>query len=179
MLLSKIKPLLSERLSIAPLTKEDINDFWLAVNESLPSLIPWMIWIQEPFTRSYATEIAHEAIHLQFENRAIQFVLRYNSSFIGMVSLNAIDWEEKCADIGYWIHRDYERKGFAQEAVKALSDLALNAFGLKTLSIRCSTRNQNSQKIPEKLGFSLAMKLPGILHYPKEDIGMLYLLKQN
>ena len=75
--------------------------------------------------------------------------------FIGTSSIHNIDWEVKSGDIGYWVDKTHSGNGFMTEAIKRLTDLAMNQLAFNRLEIRCEAANVKSQAIPEKLGFKL------------------------
>lgn len=177
--LSSIKPFKTERLYIAPLTSDDVDDFYHSVIDSLDALLPWMVWTKDPFDKDYAQKLVEGAIDLQSKNLALQCCIRYQDQMVGMISLNAIEWDKGLSDIGYWIRSPHKKKGYILESVQALLTLCFNELNLKSLSIRCAQKNCQSQKIPEKLGFKLAFKLPGLLTHRKDEISYFYSLNKN
>ena len=56
-------------------------------------------------------------------------------------------------EIGYWVRADVTRRGYATEAVAALTQIALLAQGAHRLEIHCDPRNVASSGVPRKLGF--------------------------
>lgn len=177
--LLNIKPLKTKRLYIHPIQLSDADDFYHAVIDSLDNLLPWMVWTKDPFDRKYAQQLVESAIDLQSKNLALQFCLRYQDQMVGMISLNAIEWNKGLSDIGYWIRSQHQQKGFILESVKALLGLCFNGFNFQSLSIRCAKKNIKSQKIPEKLGFTLSFKLPELLTHRRDEISYFYSLNKN
>ena len=57
-------------------------------------------------------------------------------------------------EIGYCIHRDDRRRGYAFEAVTALLDVLHGELGFKLVLAGAFAFNQPSQRLLEKLGFS-------------------------
>jgi RimJ/RimL family protein N-acetyltransferase len=60
---------------------------------------------------------------------------------------------EREREIGYWIHTDYLKNGYATEAVAALTKVAFEVEGLSAVEIHCHRNNITSAKIPQKLGY--------------------------
>ncbi len=58
-------------------------------------------------------------------------------------------------EIGYWVHRDFLRRGVATEASRLLRDAALEAEGIEHVQIHCDRANAASNAVPERLGFTL------------------------
>jgi RimJ/RimL family protein N-acetyltransferase len=57
-------------------------------------------------------------------------------------------------DIGFGFLPEFEKKGYALESSLKIKELAINEFGLKTISAITSKDNIPSQKLLEKLGLS-------------------------
>ncbi|MDZ7679208.1 MAG: GNAT family N-acetyltransferase [Acidimicrobiales bacterium] len=56
-------------------------------------------------------------------------------------------------EIGYWIHVDHVRKGFASEAVAALADAALTLADIERVYICHDAENHASAGVPASVGF--------------------------
>lgn len=63
-------------------------------------------------------------------------------------------------EIGYWVDRDHEGKGYVSEAVAAVTRLALEVRQLDRVEIHCDPRNVRSAKVAERLGFRHEATLP-------------------
>jgi len=126
-----------------------------AIDESIEHLIPWMPWAkQEPETVSQKAERL-QTFREEFEN-GIDFAFgifsRDEEVLIGSTGLHTrIGPNER--EIGYWIHADHVRKGYAVEAVSALCKVGFEVEGHERIEIHCSIHNIESQGIPRKLGF--------------------------
>jgi ribosomal-protein-serine acetyltransferase len=71
----------------------------------------------------------------------------------GVIGYDAIDWENRSTEVGYWLGEGYQGKGLATAACRALVDHAFKELGLNRVSIACATENKKSCAIPERLGF--------------------------
>lgn len=60
---------------------------------------------------------------------------------------------EGAREIGYWIHAQHLRCGYATEAVAALTRIAFEVDGVDRVEIHCDPRNEPSVAIPRKLGY--------------------------
>ncbi|XOV93815.1 MAG: GNAT family N-acetyltransferase [Bacteroidota bacterium] len=58
-------------------------------------------------------------------------------------------------DIGFALLPDYEKQGYAYEAARKVMQAAFTAFGLTSLSGITTKENLSSQRLLEKLGFTL------------------------
>ncbi|MGT2722181.1 GNAT family N-acetyltransferase [Streptococcus porcinus] len=77
-----------------------------------------------------------------------------NGQHLGMLNIATLartnmQWGE----LGYFIHNQYWRKGFAYEALSALVETCWKVLGFHHLETQISPRNRASQQLAEKLGF--------------------------
>jgi RimJ/RimL family protein N-acetyltransferase len=56
-------------------------------------------------------------------------------------------------EIGYWIHAEHLRKGYATEMAGALTRVAFEIGRMRGVEIRCATKNVPSAGVPPKLGY--------------------------
>jgi len=69
-------------------------------------------------------------------------------------------------EIGYWVHADHVRKGFATEMAGALTRAAFEIGRMRWVEIRTATANVASAAVPAKLGFAHEATLKDRLALP-------------
>lgn len=67
--------------------------------------------------------------------------------------------EDDVFEIGYLLYPDYWGKGYVPEAVGALIEVAFTLLKLHKVEIRCYDYNKQSQRVAEKLGFTLEARI--------------------
>lgn len=149
-------PILTPRLQIRPRQVGEGSVIAKAVRESIGTLKPWM-----PFAQSEPTD---EKMEEHCRKSFAEFVARTNftlsiydrqgSSFIGSTGLHKPNWDVPAFHLGYWIHKDFEGKGFIQESTNALTRYAFEVLRARRLEIRCDSRNLRSLAVMKKLGFN-------------------------
>lgn len=130
-----------------------------AVVQSLDRLQPWMCWAQHAPTLEETSifvrqMIAESELGQQFH---LCIFLKNSTTLIGSIGYRTIDWSVPLVEIGYWIHKDYTRVGYATEAANALTQYAIEVFKAHRVEIRCEQENRASQRVAEKLGFTKEM----------------------
>jgi ribosomal-protein-serine acetyltransferase len=78
-----------------------------------------------------------------------------DGAFAAQVYVGATSWELPEFEIGYFVDRDHEGRGFVVEAVKACLSFAFEALGAHRASLRCSDTNARSSRVAERCGFVL------------------------
>lgn len=63
--------------------------------------------------------------------------------------------EDDVFEIGYMLHPDFWGRGYMTEAVSALIEIGFTLLNLHKVEIRCYGSNKQSQRVAEKLGFTL------------------------
>ncbi|WP_416042990.1 GNAT family N-acetyltransferase [Bacillus halotolerans] len=126
-----------------------------AIRDSFSELKAWLPFAQELPTVE-ETEINLRNAHINFLKReSFRFLIfdKNSNNFIGITSLQRIDWAIPKCEIGYWVNTKFCRNGYMTEAVKKLTNFGLNGIKFRRIEIRCESTNLKSRAIPEKLGF--------------------------
>jgi ribosomal-protein-alanine N-acetyltransferase len=130
----------------------------------------------EEVTRQYGMdslknlEDAYELVDLFnsnfVEKRGMRWgiVIKESDLFIGTIGLNALQTRHKRAEIGYEIHPDYWRKGFASEAVKEVLRYGFEELDLYRIGAVTFLNNEASSNLLLKLGFQKEGLLRGYIH---------------
>ena len=77
--------------------------------------------------------------------------------------IGSVDFNHRHADdvleIGYTLHPDYWGQGIVPEAAGALIELGFTLLNLHKIELNCYDTNQQSQRVAEKLGFTLEARI--------------------
>jgi RimJ/RimL family protein N-acetyltransferase len=79
---------------------------------------------------------------------------RMAGRIVGGISLFHADWEVRSAEIGYGVRADERGKGYATEALVAVSRWTLSAGGMQRAWLTANTDNVASVRVAEKAGFA-------------------------
>lgn len=71
-------------------------------------------------------------------------------------------WGEGSAELGYWIAEEYQGRGYATEACKALIDRAFKDLGINQIFATYKQKNIASKRVLDKLGFKYYSQLNNI-----------------
>ena len=73
---------------------------------------------------------------------------------LGAAGLEAIDWDQLAADVGYWLAAPARGRGFATRAVELLAGWAFGTLGLERLELRTIHDNVASHAVARRAGFA-------------------------
>ena len=126
-----------------------------AFRQSYERLRPWFPWAQEiPTLEQSEAYIASEIE--KWKSRENLLMLMFDPSgkeLMGSTGLHYIDWNVPKLEIGAWINTPFEGKGYAKEAVGALTEFAFKELKANRVQLRCQARNLRSKKLIESLNF--------------------------
>jgi RimJ/RimL family protein N-acetyltransferase len=145
----------TERLVLTPPRPRDGAEVNHAIRECFAELQPWLPWAKTlPSVED--TEIFCRDGAQAWEKREhfpLLIRTRDTHTFIGGIGIPRLDWSVPLFEIGYWIHTQHTGRGYATEAVKALTSFAKHTLKARRLEIRCDARNLASTRVAGRAGF--------------------------
>ena len=121
---------------------EDIFDFASRPEVSYPAGFPPVKTLED------------EIYYLEHIPAGYGIVVKGTDKVIGSVDFNHRH-EDDVLEIGYTLHPDYWGRSYVPEAARALIDLGFKDLGLHKIELTCFGYNVQSQRVAEKLGFTL------------------------
>lgn len=79
--------------------------------------------------------------------------LKNSKTFIGMISLEEIDYDIRKAELGYWLAKNYWQQGYTYRAASLVLDYSFKTLNLQRIEAYIVKNNIGSMKLLEKLGF--------------------------
>ena len=113
----------------------------------------WLPWVDADRTVEDSKNFIRGALKQFAANNGFQAGIWHEGRLAGVVGYHAIDWENRSTALGYWLGKEFQGRGLATAACRALVDHAFEDLGLNRVSIACATENKRSCAIPERLGF--------------------------
>lgn len=158
-------PITTPRLLIRPPAPGDGLVFNEAVLTSFDTIRYTLAWTKKKPTINTSEEFVRRAaaswiLKKNEEPYLPLFIFEKESlAFIGTTGFHHVIWEVPCLEVGYWINNLYAGHGYMTEAVSAITLYAFKQIRTRRIAITCDINNLRSQKIPERLGFSLEATL--------------------
>ncbi|MEG9298489.1 GNAT family protein [Mangrovibacillus sp. Mu-81] len=142
-----------EDLSLKLVDLNDSDDMFRLVDSSRKHLKEWLGWVDYTKKVEDTKEFIQGCMRSYAENKSMNTVILFKGEVVGTAGYNSIDWSNKTAYIGYWLHEDYQGNGIMTRVAKALMDYAFEFHNLNKVDIRAAVENKKSRSIPERLGF--------------------------
>ncbi|WP_010676584.1 GNAT family N-acetyltransferase [Bacillus timonensis] len=111
---------------------------------------------QDPITEIEQAEQFVEFFAKNYrEKRGIRWAIeiKEEDGLIGTIGFNAWSPKHKRAEIGYELHPEHWRKGFATEAIQKVVSYGFNELGLARIGAIVFLENEASNDLLSKLGF--------------------------
>ncbi len=147
-------PIETKRLIIRELDKNDSEAF--SKNGSDPEINYFNWYLPYPLPIEKAKKIIEKRrvetnTHRWLYELAI--VLKETKEFIGILSLYDVSKPDKKAKIGYWIGKNYRKRGYAKEAISEIISYAFKELNLNKISAKTMIDNKASIALLENQGF--------------------------
>lgn len=143
-------------------TIDDLDPMRAAARESIADVAPWMIWLDEDYSREDARAWIEASKTAWEAGDAFEYLVESASDgrFVGGCGINLIRRADATANLGYWVRSPDVGRGIAPAAVRALAAAAFEDLGLERIELVIAVGNTRSMRVAEKLG---AVR-EGVLH---------------
>lgn len=164
-------PIRTPRLLLRPKQPGDGAPTAQAVAETWADLHQWMDW-----AKSLQDNTA-EKQEIRTRQVMAKFLLREELNLLGIeratgkpvlwTGFHNLNWNAGQCEVGYWVRKSAQGRGYATEATNALLRYAFQALAMRRVGISHAAGNEPSRRIIEKLGFRpegiqrSSMQLPG------------------
>lgn len=145
------------RVTLRPYQECDAEQILDAVAESQEHLRPWVNWVDGMATiedcRDYCIRCAAKwALRTDL---SVGVFATETGRYLGGTGLHAPDWDLRSFEIGYWMRRSAAGHGYVAEAVRLLSQFAIEHLAAQRIVITCDADNRASSRVAERAGFVL------------------------
>ena len=146
----------SPRLTLRRWLAADAADLSAAVIASLEHLRPWMPWVSaEPVSLTDRVALI-EKWQAEWERGGDEVL----GAFLDGVVVGSTGFHRRrgpgVLEIGYWVHVDHIRKGFATEITASLTNVAFTVPDIERVEIHHDKANIASAGVPRSLGYTFA-----------------------
>lgn len=156
------------RLLIRRYTEDDAEALAAAVTASVDHLRPWMPWIaNEPLGLAARTDLIRTWDRDWRGGGDVVFGVFLGDAVVGGTGLHRRVGPGGL-EIGYWVHVDHLRRGYATEVSEALTSAAFTVSGIGRVEIHHDKANVASAGVPARLGYARGAETPDEVTAPAE-----------
>lgn len=146
----------------------DAEQLSLAIAESIEHLRPFMPWIAfEPQSVEQRRELIAGWLKAEADGGDLVVGVFLDGRVVGGSGLHT-RLGAGGLEIGYWVHRDYTRRGIASSVSAALADHAFARPDIDRVEIHHDVANVASEGVPRALGFRHVGDEPREIKAPAE-----------
>ena len=137
-------------MPIRPATPADVDELLALRLANRPHIEPWEPDVDPPNRRYERAGIA------EWVTRPYQFTIRDGDELAGVVQLINVEPDVmRSAMVGYFVDHARAGRGLATQAVRDILDVAFGELGLHRVEAGTHVDNVPSQRVLERVGFSL------------------------
>jgi ribosomal-protein-serine acetyltransferase len=135
---------LSENTELRLLEERHAQELTDLTERNREYLRAWLPWVDSSRTVEDRKKFIRDSLTQFAQNKGFVAGIWHEGRLAGVIGYDAIDWENRATEVGYWLGEEYQGKGL---------DHALGELGLNRVIITCAVENKKSCAIPERLGF--------------------------
>jgi len=140
----------NNKITLREISIDDANIIFNKINEYRESLKTWLPWINSTKSQKDTENFINSIINSE---KDLVFIIKHQLNFAGIIGLKEIDVLNHRAEIGYWLLPCFEGKGIMTLCCKAITDYSFNHLNINRIQIKCATKNQKSNAIPNRLNY--------------------------
>lgn len=139
----------TQRLTIAPFKMELAQEYYQEFDEEITRY-----QYPEPFETLADAKERLQGFLEAMERGEMLFlsILDKEGGFVGGVEVNGLN--EACPEVGIWISKGVQRRGYAHEALAAVVRYVAGQYGKDWLAYEADIRNVSSIRLVEKFAYS-------------------------
>jgi ribosomal-protein-serine acetyltransferase len=124
------------------------------VDREREHLRQWLGWVDATRTQDDIVAFIRRAMEQFASNHGFSAAIWADGCIAGVVGIHRVDWPARKAEIGYWLAREFQGRGIATAAARAVNQHALVELELNRMEIHCAVGNTRSSAIAKRLGFT-------------------------
>ncbi len=144
----------SPELSLKVLHPSEAGQLYSLVHQNRDHLRQWLPWVDDTKVPEDTRRFLSSSYEAFRQEMAVSFGIRFTGQLAGMIGFHGFDRTNRVTSLGYWLARDFCRRGIMRKCVAACVDFAIREEGMNRVYVRCATGNKASKRIPQSLGFT-------------------------
>jgi ribosomal-protein-serine acetyltransferase len=125
-----------------------------AVHRDRQYLREWISWVDATRTEDDILAFIRRSMEMFATNRGFSAGVWADGCIAGVIGIHHLEWTYRKAEMGYWLAREFQGRGIATAAARAVTAHALVELELNRMEILCAAGNTKSIAVPKRLGFT-------------------------
>lgn len=134
-------------MELRKLNQIDLPILFQLIQANKKGLLPWIKWVE-----SINTLDDLSAWYQQIKAPIIYLVM-VEQQIVGMTDISQISHGNKRGEVGIWLAKNVQKKGYAKKALLKLEDIASKQYGLSELEMMIAPDNQASLRLATSLNY--------------------------
>ena len=152
---SEVPTLTYGNITLRPSQESDIESIYQACQDPL---ISHFTTVPANYTLEHAQSFVRQLDPEGLQNkREIRFVIESahgdKPGLAGVISFHSPNFNNKVAEIGYWIAKEFRAKSIATNAVKLLTNFGFETMGWNRIEAMIDHDNEASKKVVTRAGY--------------------------
>jgi ribosomal-protein-serine acetyltransferase len=141
----------------------------------------WLYWVDGIKDISSVKAYLQLVQHYLDEQKGVAYAVMHEGQIIGQIDIHHFNREIGSAQIGYWIAKGYEGRGFMKQACRWMIAKGFTDYNLNRIEINFVKENQRSANLAQSLGFTYegTLRQAYRLHGQLWDLTVMSQLKQE
>lgn len=138
-------------------TDELAHEILAEVRDTLEFLKPWLPWATDEYSLKNEMNFLNEQCIERWNNKSgYAYLIRDKKThkFCGVIDIIRIEEDAKLGEIGYWLAKSAQGKGYMTKSVNLLENVAF-ANGFNRMEIKNDPQNPNSVNVAKRAGYRL------------------------
>jgi RimJ/RimL family protein N-acetyltransferase len=145
------EPLVDGAMALRPWRDSDLAA--LAAVAADPEIVRWTR-VPDRYTHNDARIFLLQRYDAVLAGTTAPFaIVSPDDELLGSISLMRVAWEDRRAEVGYWLAREARGQGHATRAVRLICQWGFRSLGLERIDLFAATGNTASQRVAERAGF--------------------------
>jgi RimJ/RimL family protein N-acetyltransferase len=154
------------KIVLRPLREEDIEPIFDACQDPT---ISSFTRVPYPYDREMAEEFVWGSDISYRAHQGVVFAIEVDGTFAGTIGLHSIQLGDHCAEVGYWIVKEFRGNGLCTVALDLMLHLALQTMNFRRIEGLADFNNLASQKVMERVGMTRDALLRNRVTKPNGD----------
>lgn len=145
---------LNDDTELRPIEPRYAEELFSLVDRNREHLRKWLPFVDGTKTSADTLAFIKNSLRDHAEKGDQICCIWHKNKLTGNIGLHMRNQSGRCAEIGYWLGKEFEGKGLVTMACRAIIDYAFRELGCNRIQIRVEPANTRSRAIPVRLGFT-------------------------